>query len=75
MAFNVTHKGFIMDDYSQFEEQIGYHKGSLACLAKEKKELEKRLGTIKQLIQMHINSLDDLGINIDKPDRSKLENS
>ena len=46
------------------EEQIGFHKGSLSTLAKEREELQRILGIVEQLMQMHIKSLKDLGIDL-----------
>ncbi|MDP6641894.1 MAG: hypothetical protein QGF74_00740 [Candidatus Nanoarchaeia archaeon] len=48
------------------EEQIGFHKGSLATLAKEREELARMVNVVEQLMQMHIKSLKDLGINLEK---------
>lgn len=47
------------------EEQIGFHKGSLATLAKEREELSRILGIVEQLMQMHIGSLKELGVDIE----------
>ena len=47
------------------DEQIGFHKGSLATLAKEREEFVKVLGVVEQLMQMHIGALKELGVNID----------
>lgn len=48
------------------EEQIGFHKGALSTLAKEREELQRLLGIVEQLMQMHIKSLQDLGIDLTK---------
>lgn len=48
------------------EEQIGFHKGSLATLAKEREEMLRILNIVEQLMQMHIKSLQDLGIDLAK---------
>ena len=47
------------------EEQIGFHKGSLSTLAKERQELARILGIVEQLIQMHMNALKELGVDLD----------
>jgi hypothetical protein len=47
------------------DEQIGFHKGSLATLAKEREEFVKVLGVVEQLMQMHIGALKELGVDID----------
>ena len=36
------------------EEIIGYHKGALATLSKERQELAKMVGVVDQFIKMHI---------------------
>jgi len=48
------------------EEQIGFHKGALATLAKEREEMQKILAIVEQLMQMHIKALKDLGIDLEK---------
>lgn len=47
------------------EEQIGFHKGSLTTLAKERQELARILGVVEQLMQMHIKALKDLGVDLE----------
>lgn len=46
------------------EEQIGFHKGSLSTLVKERQELARLLSIVEQLIQMHIGALKDLGVDL-----------
>ncbi len=48
------------------DEQIGFHKGALATLAKEREEMQKILGIVEQLMQMHIKGLKDLGVDLEK---------
>ncbi len=48
------------------EEQIGYHKGCLATLAKEREEMFKIVSITEQLIGMHIKALKELGVDIQK---------
>ena len=47
------------------EEQIGFHKGSLSTLAKEREEMLRILQIVEQLMQMHIKGLKDLGIDLE----------
>ena len=47
------------------EEQIGFHKGSLSTLAKEREEMIKILQIVEQLMQMHIKGLKDLGVDLE----------
>jgi len=62
------------------DEQIGFHKGSLTTLAKEREELSRILNIVEQLMQMHIKALKDLGVDLEKqakkktPLEKKLEN-
>ena len=46
------------------EEQIGFHKGSIATLLKERQELAKIVSIVDQLIAAHLKSLKSLGVNI-----------
>ncbi len=48
------------------DEQIGFHKGSLATLSKERMELMRILGIVEQLMQMHVKELKDLGVDLEK---------
>lgn len=48
------------------DEQIGFHKGALTTLAKEREEMLKILTIVEQLMQMHIKSLQELGIDLQK---------
>ncbi len=48
------------------EEQIGFHKGALSTLAKEREEMLKILQIVEQLMQMHIKGLKDLGVDLEK---------
>jgi|TARA_B100001971_G_C18202072_1_gene545243 biotin operon repressor len=47
------------------EEQIGFHKGSLSTLAKEREELARILQIVEQLMQMHIQGLKELGVDLE----------
>ena len=47
-------------------EQIGFHKGSLATLSKEREELMRIIQIVEQLMQMHIKELDNLGVDLKK---------
>ncbi len=46
------------------DEQIGFHKGSLATLAKEREEMQKILQIVEQLMQMHVKALKELGVDL-----------
>jgi hypothetical protein len=45
-------------------EKIGFHKGSLATLTKEREELMRILQIVEQLMQMHIQELKTLGVDL-----------
>jgi hypothetical protein len=51
---------------SSKDEQIGFHKGSLSTLAKERAELSRILQIIEQLMQMHVAALTELGVDLRK---------
>ncbi|MBD3208953.1 hypothetical protein GF367_00860 [Candidatus Woesearchaeota archaeon] len=46
------------------EEQIGFHKGALSTLAKERQELSRILQIVEQLMQMHIGELKEIGVDL-----------
>jgi hypothetical protein len=46
------------------DEQIGFHKGALTTLAKEREEMLKILTIVEQLMQMHIKALKELGVDL-----------
>jgi thiaminase len=48
------------------DEQIGFHKGALSTLAKEREEMIKILQIVEQLMQMHIKALKELGVDLEK---------
>ena len=53
-------------DSANKDEQIGFHKGSLTTLAKEREEMTRILQIVEQLMQMHIKALSDLGVDLQK---------
>ena len=46
------------------EEKMGFHKGSLATLTKEREEMLRILQIVEQLMEMHIKELKDMGIDL-----------
>jgi len=46
------------------DEMIGFHKGALTTLAKEREEMIKILNVVEQLMNMHIKSLKELGVDL-----------
>jgi len=55
------------------DEQIGFHKGALSTLAKEREEMMKILTIVEQLMQMHIKALKDLGVDLEKAAKEALK--
>lgn len=55
------------------DEQIGFHKGSLSVLVKEREEMGKILNVVEQLMQMHIKALKDLGVDLEAQAKSHSE--
>jgi hypothetical protein len=53
------------------EEQIGFHKGSLTTLAKERQEFIRLLQIVEQLMQMHVKALQELGVDLSKEQAQK----
>ena len=47
------------------DETIGFHKGSLATLTKEREELLKIVAVVEQIMQAHIKALKDLGVDLE----------
>ncbi len=52
-----------LDDV-QNAEKVGFHKGSLSTLTKEREELARMLSIVEQLMHMHIKELKDLGVDL-----------
>ncbi len=47
-------------------EQVGFHKGALTTLAKERQEMARMLTIVEQLMQLHIEELKKLGVDLEK---------
>jgi len=47
------------------DEQIGFHKGALSTLAKEREEMSRVLQIVEQLMRLHIKSLKELGVDLE----------
>ena len=54
------------------DEQIGFHKGALSTLVKERQEMYRILQIVEQLMQMHIGALKELGVDLEE-EAAKLE--
>jgi len=46
------------------DEKVGFHKGALSTLMKEREEMAKILSIVEQLIQMHVGELKKLGVDL-----------
>ena len=55
------------------EEQVGFHKGSLTTLAKERQELSRVLAIVEQLMQLHIEELKKLGVDLEAQAKKEQE--
>ncbi len=51
---------------AQKDEQIGFHKGAVSTLAKERQELIKMITIVDQLLQAHLSALKELGVDLEK---------
>lgn len=55
------------------DEQIGYHKGSLTTLSKEREELARLLNIVDHLINMHSSQLKELGVSVESQVKTQDE--
>ena len=46
------------------EEEIGFHKGSITTLLKERQEFVRMIGIIDALLKAHSEALQKLGVGI-----------
>ncbi|RME78010.1 hypothetical protein D6774_02595 [Candidatus Woesearchaeota archaeon] len=60
---------------SSKDEQIGFHKGALSVLVKEREEMAKILGIVEQLMQMHVKALKELGVDLEAQAREQKNTS
>lgn len=52
------------------DERIGFHKGALDTLIKEKAELVRLVTIVDQLLQLHLKALKDLGVDIERKQKA-----
>jgi acetolactate synthase small subunit len=62
-----------MESKPSKEEQVGFHKGALSTLAKEREELSRMTAIVEQLMHMHIKALKELGVDLGKESVQKAE--
>ena len=48
------------------DEEIGFHKGSITTLLKERQEFVRMIGIIDALLKAHSEALQKLGVGIGK---------
>jgi hypothetical protein len=53
------------------EEEIGFHKGAVTTLLKERQEFVRMISIIDALLKAHSEALQKLGIGISKPEEKK----
>ena len=46
------------------DEEIGFHKGAISTLVKERQELGRLIGIVDALLKAHIDALKKLGIDV-----------
>ena len=55
------------------DEEIGYHKGALTTLAKERAELKRIMDIVEQLMHYHVGELKKMGIDIAKETKTETK--
>ena len=55
------------------KEIVGFHKGALNTLVRERQEFQRLMAVVDQLIQLHIKSLKDLGVDLEKESKIKTQ--
>ena len=48
------------------KERAGFHKGCISTLTKEREEMQRILGIVESLLQMHIGELNSMGVDLEK---------
>jgi len=57
------------------DEQIGFHKGALSTLVKEREEMLKILNIVEQLMQMHIKALKEQGVDLEAQAKTQAKDN
>jgi len=56
------------------DEEIGFHKGALSTLLKERQELVRMIGIVDALLKAHSEALQKLGVSlVAKPEEKKTK--
>ncbi len=46
------------------DEQVGFHKGAISTLLKEREEMVKVVGIVDTLLKAHVEALQKLGVQV-----------
>jgi len=57
------------------QEKIGFHKGSLSTLAKERQELARILNIVEEIMKMHISALKEEGVDLESEAQNLVNNN
>jgi hypothetical protein len=49
------------------DEEIGFHKGAITTLLKERQEMIRLIGIIDALLKAHSEALQKLGVSLEAP--------
>ena len=60
-----------MENNHNKDEQIGFYKGALNTLSNERNELARMISIVDQLMQMHLKSLKELGVDLSEESPKK----
>ena len=55
------------------QEKIGFHKGALSTLAKERMEFIKIIQITEKLMQAHLEELKKLGVDLEKEAKKAMK--
>jgi hypothetical protein len=55
------------------DEQVGFHKGALSTLAKEREELIRILKIVEQLMHLHVKALKDAGVDLEAEAKAEVK--
>jgi len=53
------------------DEEIGFHKGAISTLIKERQEIAKMLSIVDALLKAHVEALKKLGVDVTKAPEEK----
>lgn len=53
------------------DEEVGFHKGAITTLLKERQEMIRLIGIIDALLKAHSEALQKLGVSLTAPEEKK----